>query len=302
MEQFLHYFCGQAAEADALRDTEALRVSFYKAVALVARAFAAIAADLSEAGYAAAEAAALREEVEFHVELRAALKRHSGEELDSKPYEADMRHLINTYIQADPAKELGQLGELSLTDLIIKTGIHDAIARKLNAKGKLSKNAIAEAIINNVRKTILRDQLTDPRFYEQMSKLLDDLIKQSRQDTAAYEEFLRQAEALVQRLAARQPDHGVPAVLHGRPEAVVVFNNLGSLPATRFRYPTAAEGQAALALRIDRTVRERAPADWYGDQAREAQLVNALFPLLDKDGAATIALFAIIKKQPGYRW
>jgi hypothetical protein len=142
----------------------------------------------------------------LHVEIRAAIKKHSGEELDIKPYEADMRHLINTYIQAEPAKELGQLGELSLTELIIKTGIHDAIARKLNEKGKLSKNAIAEGIINNVRKTIIRDQLTDPRFYEQMSKLLDDLIKQSRADTAAYEEFLRQAEALVKRLAAKQPD------------------------------------------------------------------------------------------------
>ena len=47
------------------------------------------------------------------------------------------------------------------------TGIHDAIARKLNEKGKLSKNAIAEGIINNVRKTIIRDQLTDPAFYEE---------------------------------------------------------------------------------------------------------------------------------------
>ena len=94
---------------------------------------------------------------------------------------------------------------MSLTELIIKTGIHDAIARKLNEKGKLSKNAIAEGIINNVRKTIIRDQLTDPRFYEQMSKLLDDLIKQSRADTAAYEEFLRKAEALVKRLAKSSP-------------------------------------------------------------------------------------------------
>ena len=97
---------------------------------------------------------------------------------------------------------------MSLTELIIETGIHDAIARKLNEKGKLSRNAIAEGIINNVRKTIIRDQLTDPRFYEQMSKLLDDLIKQSRADAAAYEEFLRKAEALVKRLAAKQPDDG----------------------------------------------------------------------------------------------
>ena len=91
---------------------------------------------------------------------------------------------------------------MSLTELIIETGIHDAIAQKLNEKGTLSRNAIAEGIINNVRKTIIREQLTDPRFYEQMSKLLDDLIKQSRADAAAYEEFLRKAEALVKRLNA----------------------------------------------------------------------------------------------------
>ncbi len=300
IEQFLHYFCGDAADANALNETEALRVSFYKAVALFARAFAAIAQELTDAGYSDAEVAELRKEVEFHVEIRAAIKKHSGEELDIKPYEADMRHLINTYVQAEPAKELGQLGELSLTELIIQTGIHDAIARKLNEKGKLSQNAIAEGIINNVRKTIIRDQLTDPRFYEQMSKLLDDLIKQSRADTAAYEDFLRQAEALVKRLAARQPDDGVPAVLHGKPEAVVLFNNLASLPATSFRYPSAAEDQAALALKIDRAMRERAPAGWYGDHAREAQVLNALFPLMDRDRTATQAIFEIIKHQPGY--
>ncbi|MEF8702380.1 MAG: HsdR family type I site-specific deoxyribonuclease [Candidatus Accumulibacter sp. UW26] len=299
-EQFLHHFCGDAADAHALNETEALRVSFYKAVALFVRAFAAIAQALSDAGYAEADADALRQEVEFHVELRAAIRKHSGEELDIKPYEADMRHLINTYVQAEPATELGQLGELSLTELIIETGIHDAIARKLNEKGRLSKNAIAEGIINNVRRTIIREQLTDPRFYEQMSKLLEDLIRQSRADTAAYEEFLRQAEALVKRLAGKQPDGGVPAVLHGKPEAVVVFNNLASLPATSFRYPAADADKAALALRIDHSVREHAPAGWYGDQAREAQLLNALFPLLDKDGTATRALLAIIQKQPGY--
>src|SRR3970040_2946125 len=100
---------------------------------------------------------------------------------------------------------MGELGEMALTELIIKTGIHDAIARKLNEKGKLSKNAIAEGIINNVRKTIIRDQLTDPRFYAEMSKLLDDLIKQSRADAAAYEAFLKKAEELGKRMARRDP-------------------------------------------------------------------------------------------------
>jgi type I restriction enzyme R subunit len=165
MEQYLHYFCGNANDPNALNTTEPLRISFYKAVVTFLRAYAAIVQNLVEAGYSDAEIAAMEKEAQFYTDTRAAIKKHSGEELDIKPYEADMRHLINTYIQADPATDLGNLSSVSLTELIIETGIHDAIARKLNEKGKLSKNAIAEGIINNVRKTIIRDQLTDPRFY-----------------------------------------------------------------------------------------------------------------------------------------
>lgn len=299
-EQFLHYFCGYAANPDALSETEPLRVSFYKAVAIFVRAYATIAQELTEAGYSDAEAAILQKEVAFYSEIRAAIKKHSGEELDIKPYEADMRHLINSYIQADAAAELGQLGELSLTELIIKTGIHDAIARKLNEKGKLSKNAVAEGIINNVRKTIIRDQLTDPSFYGQMSKLLDDLIRQSHEDTEAYEEFLRKAEALVKKLAERQSDIGLPSVLHGKPEAAVLFNNLGSISATSFQCPVDEREKAELAVNIDLIVRERAPAGWKGDHAREAQVLNALFPILNRDREATLSLFEIIKNQLGY--
>ena len=260
VEQYLHYFCGDAANPNALNETETLRISFYKAVAVYVRAFAAMAQVLTEAGYSDPDAAAIQKEVQFYGETRSAIKKHSGEELDIKPYEADMRHLLNTYVQADPATDLGKLSEMSLTESIIETGIHDAIARKLNEKGKLSRNAIAEGIINNVRKTIIRDQLTDPRFYEEMSKLLDDLIKQSREDAAAYEEFLRKAEALVKRLAARQFDDGVPAPLHGRQEATVIYNNLPQiLAAGRARADGVAESpdeyedeRLRLALEIDR--------------------------------------------------
>jgi type I restriction enzyme R subunit len=130
--------------------------------------------------------------------------------------------------------------------------------------------------------------------------LLEDLIRQSREETAAYEEFLRAAEALARRLAAKQPEDGVPPILHGNREAAVLYNNLPTIPATTFRYPTPDEARAEFALRVDRTVRERAPAGWKGDQAREAQVLNALYPLLDRDREATRALFEIVKNQPGY--
>ncbi|MGH8085653.1 MAG: type I restriction endonuclease subunit R [Lysobacter sp.] len=308
VEQFLHYFCGDAADPNALNETEALRIAFYKAVAVFVRAYSAIAQNLADAGYSEAEAAAVKDEVALYSDLRAAIKKHSGEELDIKPYEADMRHLINTYVQADPADTLGELGERSLTELIIETGIHDAIARKLNRQGKLSRDAIAEGIINNVRKTIIRDQLTDPRFYEQMSKLLDDLIQQSRADTAAYETFLKNAEALVRRLADKQGDQDVPAALHDRREAMVIYNNLPAILAIEHDGAAAAsesasygDGLVGLALTIDQTMRESAPAGWNGDPVKEAQVLNALFPLLSRHRAATRALFELIKNQPGYR-
>ena len=302
VEQYLYYFCGDASDATALSTTEPLRISFYKAVVTFLRTYATIARNLETAGYSDAEIATLEQETKFYADIREAIKQHSGEELDIKPYEGEMRYLINTYILADPAQSIGNLSELSLTQAIIETGIHDAIAQKLNKKGKLSRNAIAEGIINNVRKTIIHDQLTDPRFYEEMSKLLDDLIQQKRDDTQSYEHFLKDAEALVKRLGKKQPDADIPAVLHGNSEAIVLFNNLASIPATTFQCPIGEDEKAALALALDRAMRERAPAGWKGDDndPRAKQVLNALFPIMSKDKTATQAIFAIIKNQGGY--
>jgi type I restriction enzyme R subunit len=182
-----------------------------------------------------------------------------------------MRYLINTYILADSAQKIGNLSNLSLTQAIIETGIHDAIAQKLNQKGNLSKNAIAEGIINNVRKTIIRDQLTDPEFYKEMSELLNDLIKQKQDDTQSYEQFLKAAEALVNQLGRKQPATDLPVALHGKPEAIVLFNNLATIACTTFQCPTNEDEKAALALSLDRTVRERAPAGWKGDDDDHGQ-------------------------------
>jgi type I restriction enzyme R subunit len=89
-------------------------------------------------------------------------------------------------------------------------------------------------------------------------------------------------------------------VLHGHPEAIVLFNNLGSIPATSFQCPVEDGEKAALALELDRTMREHAPAGWKGDDTREKQVLNALFPLMSRDRKATQALFEIIKNQRGY--
>ena len=64
--------------------------------------------------------------------------------------------------------------------------------------------------------------------------------------------------------------------------------------------PDYGDERLRLALEIDRVMREQAPAGWKEDQAREAQVLNALFPLLDRNREATRALFELVKNQPGY--
>ena len=108
------------------------------------------------------------------------------------------------------------------------------------------------------------------------------------------------AEALVRRMAGKATKGTHPTVLNSHPEAVRLFNNLASIPADTFQCPTDEDMKANLALDIDRAMREKAPAGWKGDDTREKQVLNALFPLMNRDRKATVALFEIIKNQSGY--
>ena len=115
----------------------------------------------------------------------------------------------------------------------------------------------------------------------------------------AYEAFLKKAEDLVKRMAQKDAG-GHPAMLNGYPGAIVLFNNLASIPATTFQCPADEDGKAKLALQLDLAMRENAPAGWKGDDTREKQVLNALFPIMSRDRQATQAIFEIIKNQPGY--
>ena len=113
------------------------------------------------------------------------------------------------------------------------------------------------------------------------------------------------AEALVRKLARKHDVAGVPAELHGHLEAMVIYRNLpailsGGAHVAREDTPAERSEHAALALRIDRAMREQAPAGWKGDSAREAQVRNALFPVMGRDREATRAIFELIKQQAGY--
>ena len=75
--QYIHYFCGNTEIPSDLEEREPQRVTLYKCVANLLRAYAAISADLAEAGYSAAEAKQIEQEVERAVHLRGTIRQAS---------------------------------------------------------------------------------------------------------------------------------------------------------------------------------------------------------------------------------
>ena len=59
--------------------------------------------------------------------MREIIRRASGESLDLKAYEADMRHLIDTYIEADEPRKISPFDGMGLLELIVQTGVAKAI-------------------------------------------------------------------------------------------------------------------------------------------------------------------------------
>src|SRR5260370_17135131 len=98
---------------------------------------------------------------------------------------------------------------MGLLELIVNTGIADAIASQLGGlKGK--KDAIAETIENNVRRKIVKEHLNDPAFYEKMSTLLDEIIAARKAKAIEYEQYLRRIAELSKKVEAGQTEENPP--------------------------------------------------------------------------------------------
>ena len=203
--EHIHYFCGNTEIPADLQEREPQRAALYKATVALVRAYANIADELEAAGYSAADIARIKQQLDHYLNVREIIRKASGESLDLKAYEADMRHLIDTYIEADEPRKISPFDNMGLLELIVKTGIADAIATQLGGL-KGNKNAIAETIENNVRSKIIKEHLNDPAYYEKMSALLDEIIAARKAKAIEYEEYLKRIAELAKQVEAGQAD------------------------------------------------------------------------------------------------
>jgi type I restriction enzyme, R subunit len=280
--EHIHYFCGNTEVPSDLQEREPQRTVLYKATAALMRAYANIADELDLAGYSDADIARIKQRRDRYLSVREIVRKASGESIDLKAYEADMRHLIDTYIEADEPRKISPFDNMSLLELIVKTGIANAINDQLgDMKG--NKEAIAETIENNVRSKIIKEHLNDPTYFEAMSALLDEVIKARKAKAIEYEGYLSQIADLAKRVDAGQAEE-TPKTLD-TPGKRALYNNLSQ--------------NEELALKIDETVKRIRPDGWRGIQAREQVIKAGLYGAL-QDVAEVDRIFLIVKAQTEY--
>jgi type I restriction enzyme R subunit len=280
--EHIHYFCGNTEIATDLTEREPQRAALYKATVALVRAYANIADELERAGYSSDDIKRIKQQLDYYLNVREIIRKASGESLDLKAYEADMRHLIDTYIEADEPRKISPFDNMSLLDLIVKTGIANAITTQLGGL-KGDRNAVAETIENNVRSKIIKEHLNDPAYYEKMSALLDEIIAARKAKAIEYEEYLKRIAELAKRVGAGYAEE-TPEKLN-TPGKRAIYNNLGQ--------------NEELALKIDETVRQVRPDDWRGVRAREQVIKAAMYGVL-RNEAEVERIFLIIKAQREY--
>ncbi|NMG16918.1 type I restriction endonuclease subunit R [Aromatoleum bremense] len=299
--EYIHYFCGNTEMPSDLAERGPRRAALYKGVVALIRAYANIADELEPAGYGAADIERLKRMQKHYLDLREIVRKAAGETLDLKPFEADMRHLIDTYIEASAPRKISPFDNMGLLDLIVNTGIASAIASQLGGL-KGNKDAIAESIENNVRSKVIKEHLTDPAYYEKMSALLDEIIKLRKEKAIEYEEYLKRIAELAAKVQAGKA-HDAPEQLN-TPGRLALYNNLKDhAPANNAAQCRASYGDQdpalGLALRIDEVVKQKRPDGWRGVSAREQMVKQALYEVL-RDIDVVNRLYPIIFAQKEY--
>ena len=305
--QHIHYFCGNTEIASDLKEREPQRDALYQATVALVRAYANIADELDTAGYSVADISRLKRQVDHYLKVREIIRKASGETLDLKAYEADMRHLIDTYIEADEPRKISPFDGMGLLELIVKTGIDNAINTQLGGLQE-NKNAVAETIENNVRRKIIKEHLSDPAYYEKISTLLDEIITARKTKAIEYEEYLRRIADLTRRTEEGLTED-TPEQLKSSPALRALYNNLknaGRPSARADRVAEASDAYAASsdpvlkkAMEIDATVKRVRPYGWRGVQAKEQVIKAALYGIL-QDEAEVERIFLIVKAQDEY--
>jgi len=279
---YIRYFCGENTEnKDEVKKHEQKRLAFYKHVSHLVRTYAGIANEMEEAGYSVPETEKILKEIRHYENAKAEVKLASADYIDLKAYEPAMRHLIDTYISAEESKVISAFDDMSLVELIVERG--ESAIEKLPVNIRRNRQAVAETIENNLRKVIHDERPINPKYYENMSQLLDELIEQRRQEAIEYEKYLAMIVELTRQIK-RPNETKYPKTLDTRAKRAL-YDNL--------------DHDEELATVLDYEVIYNKKDDWRGNRIKEKEVLYAIKKHI-KDEEKLKKIFELVKNQPDY--
>lgn len=268
---YIHYFCGQNTEAfalDELKENMPKREQLYNLSASALRAFGEVSGDLqSKYSYSLDQIRTLEKEVTDFIKIRDVARAASGDYVDLKAYDPDMRHLIDTYLSADPSRVLTSFGNVPLVQLLVESGLA-AIAAMPSAT-KEQQEAVAETIENNIGKEIVERTQSNPKYYETMSALLKELIAKRKKNVFDYEQYLQEIVKLAVQVQQPEASGAYPDNVRNSATKRAFFDYLG--------------GDADIAEALDKAILSVKMADFRGNIVKERKIWRAIKAIVKDD-------------------
>jgi len=275
---YIRYFCGESGAGVEDETFAQLREHLYRLVNRLVRAYSDIKFDMDAAGYMASEQAYIAMRAEFYIKLKATIGQASGDVIDFKMFEPGMRHLIDTYIVAGDARNLGIVDDFTLLDFIM------AQQEKLESEGR-DKEAASEAIENNIRRKIVVKMPMNPKYYARMSEILEKIILDRKSDTIAYKNLLELYANLARNAANPEDSTHYPESIRGSGALRMFFDNCGE--------------DEELAIKLDKAVRENRLDGFRSNQVKQNRIKRALLRIIS-DVNEVEELFKLIMVQEEY--
>jgi len=243
---------------------------------------------MSDADYSKTEAIRIKNEVTLYNGVRNEIKLASGDHIDLKAYEPAMRHLIDTYISAEESEKISTFEDIALVEIIVKNGISSAI-KKMPQNIRKNRGTSAEVIENNIRKLITEEKPTNPKYFEKMSILLKEIIKERKEKTIEYEEYLKKIDELCKKVTNQSSDTEYPDSIASRTKRVL-YDNL--------------DNNEKMALAVDEAIITNKPDGWRGNPIKEKTVYLAIKKALKKfdiqEDEKVKGILEIAKKQVDY--
>ncbi|RKU15711.1 restriction endonuclease subunit R [Candidatus Poribacteria bacterium] len=299
-DAYRRFFCAAESGNDAQLEANKLRrVTLYKRIGAFLRAYANLANEMGDAGYSDTESQQIKAEATYYENLRQEIQLASGDYVDLKAYEPAMRHLLDTYIRAEESQTLSAFEDMTLVELIVEQG--DVALNQLPESVRNNETATAETIENNVRQVIVEKTPENPKYYEELSEVLDTLIRRRRQEAIEYEAYLARILDLTEKISQSETQGAYPPEIRSQAQRAL-FDNI--VPDVSGLQETDNARKAQMALTLDETILRIRRDDWRGHTLKEREVRRAIEKVVQAelgDNAIDIdALFELVKNQDEY--